>query len=1091
MGSKVLPLWRSPRVAAAGRVALTKVGTGVWRLSKLDIRGFKSFAEHSRLEFPAGITAVVGPNGCGKSNISDAIIWALGEQSTAALRAQRMKDVIFQGSAGRKLTGLAEVTLSLTRTRPAGLAGAVVPPVVEAALDHSEHAEQAEHIGDIERLDHGEQAPELAAESSNGDGDGNLSGSSSASTDVHREDEVDSEDQDEELTITRRLFRSGDSEYLLNGKRCLLRDVREHLLGTGLGSRTCFTIEQGRIDQLLSASPTERRGPIEEAAGISLYRRRRHSTNLKLAATEQDLARVQDICDEVARQMRSLKRQAGRARRYRSLRQQQRVLELEWYGRRIVQSRRDLEISAGALVAAREGAAHARDELEAVTRLHDTARSARRTRRQQEAGMRQTLYKHQVDHERARAEASRHRDRLAFAEQRQADVARKLETFVERDAEAAGVVSAREEAAQQAHSMVEAAREVLRDANDRVDPVEHLDVAVEGADPADPANSTDSPYGGDRTIKLPSLASQIRVDEEYRAAAALALGSLLRQPLLAEADIEPWLAAVAEQRGLSRGLRQPQRLAEAIAPDAAVLCALAQKVQGSGEAVEMIVEDLLTGTWVVESSDDVMRLVAEHPQAAFVDRRGTVWASGARVRARNEGRGQQYLTESVSAEQSLRVRTEPAADGDDDAEVAAPDLVLDVERQAARLALDRAEAGHRSAVAQAAAADRELRAARASASHVRADAERFHKDAMALERTLREASEGAQRADASAAAATVVAEKLERELEQVTVVDTAEEAELAGLQAAAAAARGKHDSTQQALSGYEVRAAEVRLGHQHLENEMREHLGEAAATLLRPTKPSIEPAEVEAWAPEEASEINLETSPEQEKQVALEREIAALGDSEIGERIADVRRRIDSLGPVNLIAYDDYQEQEVRFTDLDGQRRDLVNASGNLRAAISKIDDQCEERFDEAFQAIDGYFNRTMRELFGGGRAGMRLDNPSEPLDCGIEIYAQPPGKRLQNIRLLSGGERSMIALALMFAIFEYHPAPFCVLDEADAALDERNIGRFAVALRRFQERAQFIMITHNKQSMELADLLYGVTMEESGVSKLVSVQLS
>ena len=200
---------------------------------------------------------------------------------------------------------------------------------------------------------------------------------------------------------------------------------------------------------------------------------------------------------------------------------------------------------------------------------------------------------------------------------------------------------------------------------------------------------------------------------------------------------------------------------------------------------------------------------------------------------------------------------------------------------------------------------------------------------------------------------------------------------------------------------------------------------------------------------------------------------------------------IEKLGPVNLVAYDEFIEEEARFKELDAQRKDLFAATDNLREAIRTIDEDCIERFSEAFEAINGYFHRIFRQLFGGGKASMSLDDSEDPLNSGIEISAQPPGKRLQNIRLLSGGERSLVALALLFAIFEYRPAAFCILDEADAALDEPNVDRFLRALSAFQDRTQFILITHNKRSMEMADLLYGVTMQESGVSTLVSVQLN
>jgi len=295
----------------------------MWRLSKLDINGFKSFADKAELVFPEGITAVVGPNGCGKSNISDAIVWALGEQSTSALRAQQMKDVIFQGSSGRKPKGAAEVTLYLTAR---GVVDDGTVPADQLVLNVDEDGGEIRVAldGPEVTLDEGvAEEPDAGSVDvvANGNGYSNGNGAVAAATNGSRATAVMVEDhQETELSITRRLLRSGDSEYLLNGKKCLLRDVRERLLGTGLGTRTCFTIGQGKIDQILSAAPMERRQPIEEAAGISLYRKRRHSTNLKLEATAQDLARVQDICDEVARQMRSLKRQAGRAKKYRALR---------------------------------------------------------------------------------------------------------------------------------------------------------------------------------------------------------------------------------------------------------------------------------------------------------------------------------------------------------------------------------------------------------------------------------------------------------------------------------------------------------------------------------------------------------------------------------------------------------------------------------------------------------------------------------------------------------------------------------------------------------------------------------------------------
>ncbi len=339
----------------------------------------------------------------------------------------------------------------------------------------------------------------------------------------------------------------------------------------------------------------------------------------------------------------------------------------------------------------------------------------------------------------------------------------------------------------------------------------------------------------------------------------------------------------------------------------------------------------------------------------------------------------------------------------------------------------------------------------------------------ALRRTHKDGEKKAAAADAEAAAAAKQTTELEAALaveDETQSLD--EEGELGGLEAAVAAARHRSERVQARRSAAEVRAAEIRVERNHLHQQVRDRLDREPWKLIQEIDKTIAAA-LEAGEP----------LPEPPNLLELER------------RIRDIRGRIDKLGPVNLVAYDDFEKQKDRFEGLDGQRRDLVDAAGNLRGAIRKIDGDCVQRFTDAFEAIDGYFNRIFRQLFGGGRAGMRLEEPDDPLNSGIEIMAQPPGKTLQSIRLMSGGERSLIALALMFAIFEYHPAPFCILDEADAALDDRNVGRFVQALHHFQERAQFIMITHNKRSMEVADLLYGVTMEESGVSKLVSVALN
>ncbi len=978
----------------------------MWRLSKLDIRGFKSFADPAELVFPEGITAVVGPNGCGKSNISDAIVWALGEQSTSLLRAQRMKDVIFQGSAGRKATGTAEVTLHLTTRRKP-----------EADLFSSNGGLEADGSGEY-----------------GGNGNGEHGGQGTGA--VPR-DAPDASDVDGELAITRRLFRSGDSEYLLNGKKCLLRDVRERLLGTGLGSRACFTIGQGRIDQILSASPFERRAPIEEAAGISLYRRRRHGTNLKLEATAQDLARVDDICQEVARQMRSLKRQAGRARRYRALRERLRELERRWFYLRLQSADNEARTASAAMQATTLGEQVARDELEVATRAWERARKAWREQRQEREQIRQKLYHAQVEHERARSEAARQRDRAAFVVERQEELQRKREAQQTGLDEAASIVDARRRSSGEADQAARSAERLLQEARERLDPITHLDATA----------------AADSTMELSTLAACIEVEEDFRGAVALALGDRLRLPMLSSEQIEPWLQAAEARRGVSAGLREPTSSPGEAAPETGAE-SLRARATGLNGCAQSVLDDLLSNVWLVATPDDALRLATAHRGHGFVDAGGQVWARGAEIRHRNESIDR--IAESAQA--SVRVEL-PTAD--------AKDTGPGGETEALHLEVERAQSSLGAARAQAAAAARELQVAEAGERRQDADVARLKTDADGLTASEATAEAQAVAADTRADESRRLCGDLEEQLQEDDSGDLAEEFELAALESAVAAQRSAVDRAQSRRTGSEVQAAEVRVRRSHLHERIRERLDIDPAQLLQSM--TAEPADIEPSG--SSDEVQSETDLEKEVQQA--------------------RGAIDRLGPVNLVAYEDYESQKDRFEELDGQRADLQTATTNLHEAIKKIDADCVGRFTEAFESIDGYFNRIFRQLFGGGRAGMRLESIDDPLNSGIEIVAQPPGKTLQSIRLMSGGERSMIALALMFAIFEYHPSPFCILDEADAALDESNVARFIRALNHFQDRAQFIMITHNKLSMEVADLLYGVTMEDSGVSKLVSVRLN
>ncbi len=1045
----------------------------MWKLSKLEIRGFKSFADAAELDFPEGITAVVGPNGCGKSNISDAILWVLGEQSTRALRAQRMQDVIFQGTATRKAIGLAEVTLFLSNGHAPSDVGrdplrdleasgmAPLPDVVEG------NGNDGEKVADSGK---GAENEPVAADGIAIDASGAIEVDTRTElVDDNEEPASSAADHDPGLLkITRRLYRSGDSEYLLNGDKCRLRDIRDYLAGTGLGARACFLIGQGKIDQILSANSMDRRAPLEEAAGITLYRQRRHLTQLKLEATAQDLARIDDIYDEVARQMRSLKRQAGRARRYKKLRGELRQLERASLHGELLASRQKLKTVTGGATGARDAEKASRKALEATAKKLTEARNRLRANREAEQERQQGLYRSQLEEERLNAEARRQEDRLAFAEDRIGELERRAADLAERLDEAAGLQTRREDVAQEAVAAAEAAKEVLEGAQEELEMARRR---LQGA------MATMAPGSAEDDGEPRPLSADLVVEEDDFATLNLALGELLDVKVLPRKGLDPWLEETLDGNRRSRALRQSPGFIETPPPaDDRIVGALHDRVSGRTKVVAAVIRALLCDTWIVADAAEVVVLAQEHAGHAFVDANGSCWACGVEVRAR--GRQARLMT--------LEVDEENADDQARDSAALPEPEVTSPEELEARENRDRAATAARAAEAQAKAAHQELAVSEAAGRRLEAERER----ATAEIETLKTAAEESRvQVDTSRQQAKEAGEKgaaLEEELKNWVSDDHAGEAEAAELETVQTQGRAELEEAQEARSQRDIEAAEARVEGQHLDQQIRERLMMEPDDLLQqgPVLPEEEPTEADAKG---GAKKKAKTKSKKKDDVV---DIAALDAAALRLMIQEVQGKIDRLGPVNLMAYEDFEVQEARYEELSTQRKDLRDAAGNLDDAIKRIDVDCIQRFNDCFEAVNGYLNRIFRQLFGGGKAGMRLEDSDDPLNTGIEIFAQPPGKRLQNIRLLSGGERTLVALSLLFAIFEYRPAAFCILDEADAALDDPNIDRFLRALHSFENRTQFILITHNKRTMEIADLLYGVTMQESGVSQLVSVQL-
>jgi len=1312
------------------------------RLERLEINGFKSFSDRSELAFDKGVTAIVGPNGCGKSNVADAITWVMGEQSAKSLRGDKMEDVIFSGSDGRKPTAAAEV-----RLRFSGFLKTVTGPAFPAD-------QAGEHAGN------GDAALKSHAPYGNGNGNGNgnghgnghgdlaaaLEGHAPAGAGANAERGLDEIIQSvaREVEVTRRLYRSGESEYLIDGQICRLRDVHDLLMDTGLGAKAYAIIEQGKIGMILSTRPTDRRQLIEEAAGVTKYKARRRAAELKLEAAQLNLTRVDDIVFEVEKQRGVLKRQASKARRYQRLRDELRRWDKVLFARkyrqladtiasaraRLADAREREAIAAGRVseiesslarvrielaeaesqsTASRE-AAHARElaitrqeqqiafdreqadalevrttsvdaELEALDARREPARALLASRREAAAdgsierdraaaalasesdaydAAHREIEGLEADVEAARSEvfsainsatALRHalehaaaaRDRVGEtlskldvemndaqieAERAAADRAAALEGLrrahdaieasrIARTARESELASARIEHEWRARSVRareqelagvearlrsleeldaaragygDAARTVLVQANGKVnqhgavadylevskgyeraveacldDLVEHVVVerpehaaagfqlvreaaagrcgflvtsAVEAPAPsgsffarlsvtgdAGPVGNWGVPPLAGGPQRPPdgfvTLSSIVRVNGPFAGAIRHAIGDAWIAPSYEAAGMASQLTTLpvatiegdvfrgphlvsggsrAEARGILETKREIKELRERIAGDRESLARLAQETAQFEGAI-------------AQASQAIAALAAEHHKQEKV-------VVGYDAQLQHASDEQARLVQK--AEQLARERTQAEAERD----------ALDRRQDEARASIARLDEEQRQADERLTAAQRRLfeareaaddlsrRAAEAGAAHaalverasaLAAELSRLEESAVELEQRFAalgaERDAGRRRVEelrAAIAAGEAQLDADERELDALrhAVMATGDAVlELRGradaLEASIKEARTALDAIRGIVSELDVARATAEGDLSHLsytcEDAVNASLDEVVAEVAR--------LESEGRATPDASVAIGADEPDEEDETPGGLEALAKPDAAVvaaeqrtltaEEAIAALRSKIERLGPVNMMAIEQSDELEARFAFLSKERKDLVDSIAQTTEAIKRIDQTTRQRFAEAFSAINQNFQVTFSTLFGGGRAGLTLLDENDPLESGIEIIAQPPGKRLQSVQLLSGGEKALTAIALMFAMFKFKPSPFCLLDEIDAPLDDANIGRFVEMLRGMQGHTQFIVITHNRKTMEIADRLYGVTMEEPGVSKLISVQLN
>ena len=1175
-------------------------------LSKLELQGFKSFADATALTFDPGVTTIVGPNGCGKSNIVDAIRWVIGEQRPTVLRSEKMENLIFNGTADRRPLGMAEVELTIENT------DGVLP---------TEYSE---------------------------------------------------------VTIGRRLFRDGTSEYLMNGTTCRLKDITDLFMDTGMAADAYSVIELKMVDELVSGSTEDRRRMFEEAAGITRYKRRRRQALRKLDGTQSDLERIRDLTDEVSTQVGRLERQAETAQRYQeaeaelrrlelllaqvefnrlterqdALQQKEmehaeraearaddeqetearlqelretlatredtlqerrealqehraRVRELEAEQRlqreRLTRARSDRDEAQQAQEEARERRGALTDEVERLESALEQARpalddaeaalgDAREERDAAQAAaneLREEVRRLREEAEAAEAEHTQHRRALDQRTNRQElledertrahsqydDLAETIDGLDARIEEAEADRAAAQEALEEARSALadattertdrqaalEAAQEELRELERRCDAAEAEVELLEGLvgsydEFSDPVQFLAAEELFD---DLYTVADVLGCDDDVRVALDAALGDLASCVVVP--TVEEARAAVTRLREANEGQTSflvLDRLPDA-PPSASPLedaVPLRGAVRTVAPAYEPLADVLLHDCYLVDTLDEAEAL-AESAQATagsvrifartgeWVDARGVlrggsrqedVSPAASRLGRREQlARAREQLGNLQAAcdEQAAAVAEAEAALDEIDlashesAVQEAEATLADAEQRLERLRYERTSTQERRAELQErldeideelAEHEDHVHELRETVEAAEAEMQRRRQERAEAEEALAEAEDRERTAvDAfsEAQVATVEArnrvenleQDLERAREQIDELDRQTGERTAALEDLEATIEAALD--EQAELDEQIEALREK-------REDRDRSVEAAEEALQETKAQIDEVESRLRSIRQEREAALEQK--NEAAVALtkvetrtqdlldsmkadfDRDLAddpvsvpeVFDESEAQSEVKSLRGTINALGDVNPLALEEYEEEKERLDFLREQKTDLEEAEDTLLDTIQEINTKASERFMETFDEIKESFGTIFTELFGeGASAELQLEDPDDPIDSAIEIVAKPRGKRPVTLDQLSSGEKALTATALLFSIYLVKPSPFCVLDEVDAPLDDANVERFMNLVRRFEDDTQFVLVTHNQRTMDLSDRMYGVTMEEQGVSTLVGVE--
>jgi len=1166
------------------------------RIHSLTLTGFKSFPDETRFTFPGDVCAIIGPNGCGKSNIVDGILWVLGEQSPSLMRLKAMGDVVFSGAAGRQPGGAAEVLLTL-------------------------------------KSDGGQW-----------------------------------EKTDGELVICRRVYRSGPSDYRLNGSSARLRDVFDELASVGLGIRNYAIIEQGRVGQVLSARATDRRALLEEAAGITRYKARRHEAELKLEHTRHNLTRLDDVVAEVERSLRQIKRQARQAERYRELESElkDRLRSLHTVEahaldrqRRELAQRRALAQNEVAAAAAALGGAEA--DLKDARRNHETCRgelekvraelaTLRASRERLQAflersadllaNLRASLDRATQDEAAASATAATLDRQLADAQVRQGSLATALDEVQGRvgacrteetgsrkqlDAAEQRAAELRQELLRAISSLTTARNQVggLDREQDRLAyALTKLDQERERLqerrtetrqqyDAASSASKAAASAAEELDRRRQSMASErAALNEESTAAKheVESLGHTLWELRHRLAGIDRELARHATAVDQLAGILPPESLAGQVSdylqPEAALAPVLDRvwadrielpvvreldlgpdqrevlsRLEGrmrlvvAGDAPPVPATPPPAGArplfdaagiapehlpWLARAlppayqcSDRVRtrELADEMPGALFLDPDNILWHgrtmepptagtslrgalvlrqdkqnlelaiadAGQRLESGASRRRELALHLDSLDERLAEVNYELVAAEQERARTAAVEESLghelsrvEHELEAANAEAQRSVQQRRDLVRRRSQAEKEVerleaRSLQAEQAVDEADAavEALRDSAATAQRSLERWGAEARLAQERVAAAGVEANRIEEEqrtvrarLDNLRADKERIAAELASTEDDVVRSRARLTEEQGLLGsaadeernleqGVQTRTSLVERGEKEVRSRRDQH--ELTREQLHQLTLEQTRADSEWERLRDATLSDIAITPDQLLELEAPAEEGVEG---LRAHIEELRAGMEKIGPVNLLAVKESDELSTRLEFLREQRRDLVDSLRSLEATIREIDTTCTERFVETFEQVNVVFAETFGRLFGGGTAHLELIDEDDPLESGVDIAAQPPGKRNQSVQLLSGGEKALTALSLLIALFRIRPAPFCILDEVDAPLDDANVERLADLVSDMTEHTQFVLITHNRRTMARADVLYGVTMEEPGVSKVVSVRL-